>query len=113
MFVGGLEDLMVELQTTNRSKCSWLVDRAYEGEYGFTKLSFLVSQDWVDVGPLTPPPGWPGCDNYTMSGAGGGVQQRRACWHAPARAGGGPRQSLHWRLVPLPGDGKCQSQPAG
>ena len=75
MFVGGLEDLMVELQTTNRSKCSWLVDRAYEGEYGFTKLSFLVSQDWVDVGPLNPPPGWPGCDNYTMSGVGGGVQQ--------------------------------------
>lgn len=30
------------------------------------QAQFLVSTLWWDSGPVDPPPGWPGCEHYTL-----------------------------------------------
>jgi hypothetical protein len=64
IYVGGIQDL--RLDGGGQSKCGLLVERA--AAYGaFRRAQFLVSQLWWDSGPRNPPPGWTGCDNYTLS----------------------------------------------
>ncbi|PRW45181.1 hypothetical protein C2E21_6228 [Chlorella sorokiniana] len=64
IYIGGIQDL--QLDGSGVSKCNRLVDSALS--YGsFSNAQFLVSVLWWDSGPRDPPPGWDGCDNYTLS----------------------------------------------
>lgn len=53
---------------------------------------FLVSALWWDSGPAHPPPGWRGCDNYTLSSEGAAARPRPRLRRAAAAA----------CMVPLP-----------
>ncbi|KAI7835519.1 hypothetical protein COHA_010593 [Chlorella ohadii] len=64
IYIGGIQDL--QLDGSGVSKCNRLVDAALS--YGaFSNAQFLVSVLWWDSGPRDPPPGWDGCDKYTLS----------------------------------------------
>jgi hypothetical protein len=64
VFVGGIQDLLPD--ASGSSKCSALMEQV--ASYGaFSQAQLLLSHLWWDSGPADPPPGWSGCDNYTLS----------------------------------------------
>lgn len=76
IYIGGVQDLRPGYASP--SKCSQLVDAA--AEYSFRRVQVLVSVLWWDVGPLDPPPGYSGCENYTLSSEAGGPPPARVGW---------------------------------